>query len=302
MPAVSRGERRGPARPRTKPSPSRVRPSAVRPATRGLSKWRSAHKLGFPRAAGYATATMVLALVLVVFLSTDGRGARLMTVARGAGDSRFANLGLRVGVVHLQGASAPARDEIMQAAALKTGTPILGVDLGAVRARVEKVGWVEHARVIRLLPDTMVIAVMERPLMAVWQHAGRSVVVANDGTVVGSVDPARFSRLPLIVGEGANVAARDVLPELARRPALAARVNALVRVDQRRWDLRLRDGGVIELPAQDEAAALRALDNLDQKGRVLSLGLARIDLRDPEMVVVRPRGGAALITTTMHGV
>lgn len=301
MPAVSRGERRGPARPRTKPSSSRVQPRAARPATRGLSKWRTAHKVGFPRSAGYAAATMVLALVAVVFLSTDGRGARWVTATRGALDSRFSNVGLRVGVVHLQGASAAAQDEIMRAAALKTGTPILDVDLAAVRDRVEKVGWVEHARVIRLLPDTVVVAVVERPLMAVWQRAGRSVVVASDGTVVGSVDPARFSRLPLIVGEGANVAARAILPQLDRRPALATRVNALVRVDQRRWDLRLRDGGVIQLPAQDEATAFKTLDDLDQKGRILALGLARIDLRDPRMVVVRPRGGAAAITTTTHG-
>ena len=301
MPAASRGERRGPARPRTKPSSSRVRPRAVRPAARGLSKWRTAHKVGFPRSAGYAAATMVLALVAVVFLSTDGRGARLAAATRGALDSRFSSVGLRVGVVHLQGASAAAQDEIMQAAALKTGTPILDVDLDAVRDRVEKVGWVEHARVIRLLPDTVVVAVVERPLMAVWQHAGRSVVVASDGRVVGSVDPARFPRLPLIVGEGANVAARDVLPQLARRPALATRVNALVRVDQRRWDLQLRGGEVIQLPAQDEATAFRTLDDLDQKGRILALGLARIDLRDPQMVVVRPRGGAAQITTTTQG-
>ena len=246
---------------------------------------------------------MVAALVLVVFLSTDGRGYQLGAATRGAFESRFASLGLRVGAVHLRGASAAARDEIIQAAALKPGTPILTVDLDAIRARVEKVGWVEHARVIRLFPDTVVVAVVERPLMAVWQHAGRSVVVAADGTVVGSVDPARFSRLPLIVGEEANLTARDVLPQLARRPALAARINALVRVDRRRWDLQLRDGGVIQLPARDEATALKTLDTLDRRGRVLGLGLARIDLRDPAMVVVRPRGGAAPIpTTTTHGV
>ena len=308
MPAASRGERRGAAKPRTKLPPTRARTRAANSGPRTLSKWRTAHKTGWPRVALAAGGVMMIALASVVFVSSSGlagpivattraAGGRIVATTREAFDSRFASLGLRVDVVHLQGASAAAQDEILKAAALKTGTPILGVDLDAVRARVEAVGWVERARVIRLFPDTLVVAVDERPLLAVWQHAGRSVVVASDGTVVGAVDPGQFPRLPLIVGEGANVAARDLLPELTKRPNLAARVDAVVRVDRRRWDLRLKDGGVVELPAKDQAAALRTLDDLDRKGRILGLGLARIDLRDPHMVVVRPRGGAAPVTT-----
>jgi len=64
-------------------------------------------------------------------------------------------------------------------------------------------------------------------------------------------------------------------------------------VDDRRWDLRLRDGSIIQLPATDEQAALIRLDELDQKTRVLDLGFSRIDLRDPEMVAVRPRAASA---------
>jgi cell division protein FtsQ len=67
----------------------------------------------------------------------------------------------------------------------------------------------------------------------------------------------------------------------------------MVRVDDRRWDLRLKDGGVIMLPPEDEGAALKRLDDLDRTAKILDLGLARIDLRDPEMVVVRPRETAA---------
>jgi cell division protein FtsQ len=67
-------------------------------------------------------------------------------------------------------------------------------------------------------------------------------------------------------------------------------MEALVRVDGRRWDIRLKDGGLIQLPATGEDAALIQLDQLDQRARLLELGFARIDLRDPQMVAVRPRG------------
>ena len=71
-----------------------------------------------------------------------------------------------------------------------------------------------------------------------------------------------------------------------------ARIEALVRVDERRWDLRLKDGSLIQLPAVDQDSALIRLDALDQRERLLDLGFARVDLRTPEEVAVRPSEGA----------
>ena len=42
---------------------------------------------------------------------------------------------------------------------------------------------------------------------------------------------------------------KEILPLLAQRPRLMAHMEALVRVDDRRWDLRLKDGTVYEFPA-----------------------------------------------------
>jgi cell division protein FtsQ len=265
----------------------------VRIRARGVSKLAAAKHAGPP--AGLASAAVLLAatLISVVVLATGGRGQALVENARAAARSDLATLGFRVGVVHLQGASPAAQTEILAAAAVKPGSPILDLNLAAVRDRVERVGWVDRARVVRLFPDTVVIAVTQRPLLAVWEHAGRTAVVANNGAVVNEVDPAHFAALPLVVGDGANLAAAGVLPLIAARPRLAAHVDALLRVDDRRWSIRLKDGGTILLPADDEAGALKRLDDLDRTAKILDLGLARIDLRDPDMVVVRPREAAA---------
>jgi cell division protein FtsQ len=110
--------------------------------------------------------------------------------------------------------------------------------------------------------------------------------------VILEADAARFPNLPLVVGQGADQAAGAILPAIASRPRLRDRLEALVRVDDRRWDLRLKDGSLIQLPAIAEDSALIQLDQLDQRRRILDLGFARIDLRDPDMVAVRPRDAA----------
>ena len=68
--------------------------------------------------------------------------------------------------------------------------------------------------------------------------------------------------------------------------------DALVRVDDRRWDLRMKDGSLIQLPAQGEEQALLLLEQLNERSRILALGFERIDLRNPDAMTVRPRANA----------
>jgi len=220
---------------------------------------------------------------------TDHRAERLSSAATTGFLDATARLGLRVDHISLQGASPRSSAAILGAAELPMRAPLLGLDLDAARRRVEQVGWVKRATVMRLYPDSVVVAVQERHLLAVWQRDGRAAVIDADGQVAAGVDPNAFASLPLVVGDGANAAAASILPAVLSRRRLFDRLDALVRVDGRRWDLRMKDGGIIQLPAADEDSALIRLDQLDQQSRILDLGFARIDLRDPEMVLVRPR-------------
>ncbi len=314
MPAAPLSDGHVRSRPRVASPADRARPRAPASIVPASSKLKAARAVGLTVSMAGAVAALLLVLILVAALATGGRGgqaivaaqrvadgaSRLAAMARTMIQGRFATLGFQVGPVHLQGASAASRDEILQAAAIKPGDPIWGIDLNAIRARVEAVGWVQRARVIRLLPDTLVIAVDERPLMAIWQHAGRRDVIVSDGHVVASVRPDQFKALPLIVGEGANDTASSLLPLVMQRPRLAAHLRAIRRVDHRRWDLLLKDGGVVQLDAADEAGSLARLDRLDRASRILDLGYARIDLRNPDLTVVRPRGGQPRVDS--HGV
>ncbi|MGA0599651.1 cell division protein FtsQ/DivIB [Caulobacter sp. KR2-114] len=301
MPAAVRGAERQAVKPRAKrpPSPSK---SAKGAAAVAPSKLHAAQGVGLSPVVALAGTAAIVVLGVTIALATGNRGANLASSMNAGFDNRLAQAGFRVNAVHLQGASKAAEADILAATGLRQGQPIFGLDLAAVRASVEHVGWVKSAKVVRLLPDTLVVAVEERRMLAVWQHAGHSQVVDAEGNVVPEADPGRFAGLPLVVGEGADKAAGEILPAIASRPRLAQRVEAAVRVDDRRWDLRLKDGGLIQLPAAGEEAALIRLDQLDDKSRILELGFARIDLRDPEMVAVRPRASTGAPALVADGV
>lgn len=295
MPAVVRGGRRqgvqGSPRGASSGGRGRARGGASRNAGPIPGQMAAIGRLDLsPRAVVVCLSAGVLALAAV--LATGARAERIGASISHGIDTVTVGMGFSLKRVHIAGASGEAEPAVRQALGLRAGQPLVGLDLDAVRARVQAVGWVKEARVVRLLPDTLIVEVVEHDRLAVWQSAGRAQVIDGQGQVIPGAEAGRYPGLPLVVGKGADQAAAEVLPLLAQRPRLMGRVDALVRVDERRWDLRLKDGSLIQLPAIDQEAALIRLDALDQRERLLDLGFARVDLRTPEEVAVRPSGDA----------
>ena len=235
----------------------------------------------------------VLVLAGLIVLVTGDRPQKIASGITTTFETQTSAMGFKIKAVHVQGTSGMAQADVVAATGLYQDQPILTLDLKALQSKVEAVGWVKSAKVVRLLPDTLVIAVVERQRLAVWQNQGQTKVLDVEGKVIQEANAANFSNLPLVVGVGANEAAPVIMPMVLSRPRLMSRLEALVRVDQRRWDLRLKDGGIIQLPAVGEDSALIQLDQIDQKSRILDMGFERIDLRNPEMLAVRPRAGSA---------
>jgi cell division protein FtsQ len=290
MPAVVRGGRRQssnqPAKRGAAPG-NKGRGRAPRNAPAIPGKMAALGRLDLsPRAVVISIAAGVLLLGGV--LATGARAERIGASIGHGLDGMTAGMGLKLDKVYIEGESPEATAAIQRAVQLNAGQAMTSIDLNAVRERVEAVGWVKSARVVRLLPNTLIIDVTEHDRLAVWQVAGQAWVIDGHGKVIPGADAGRYPNLPLVVGKGAEQAAAEVLPLIAQRPRLQTRLEALVRVDERRCDLRLKDGSLIQLPATNQDAALIQLDEMDQRRRLLELGFARIDLRTPEEVAVRP--------------
>jgi len=289
MAVVVRGAARSTAKPRAQASTKAAGPKRGKASAYNPAKLAATRRVGLSPLSAVAIAAVVAAIGGLAIVASDQHVRHFAQQVGADVDQQLTAQGLRVRAVNIQGASSDAQADIARASGLYRDEPILHVNLETLRHRVEQVGWVKSARVVRLLPDTIVIAVNQRPTFAVWEHGGRALVIDNAGHAIPEADPARFANLPLVVGEGADMASPAILPVVRSHPLVMQHLDALVRVDNRRWDLRMKDGSLIQLPASGEDAALIQLDQLDQKSRILELGFERIDLRDPELVAVRPR-------------
>lgn len=196
--------------------------------------------------------------------------------------------GLRVRNIVIEGRANTPEPLLRAAIGASRGDAMLGFSVEQARARIEQLTWVEHATVERRLPDTLVIQLAERRPFAIWQYRGKFVLIDRAGQIVANQDLAQFRALPLVVGLGAPAAAAPLLDALTARPGLATRVTASVRVAERRWNLRMKNGTDVLLPEGAETAALEKLEKLQDDQALLDRPLAVIDLRLPDKLVVRP--------------
>ena len=218
------------------------------------------------------------------------------SILAGAADRALAAsaaLGLVVRSIDVEGRETTDTAMIMAALAAERGTPILGVSPRRAKEKLESLPWVRSAAIERRLPDTLVVRLAERHPLAVWQHAGKHELVDRDGAVIPVKDLTRFARLPTVVGDDAASHATALIDMLAREPELAARVTAAVRVDDRRWNLRIDHVIDVLLPEANPAEAWARLAAQERANKLLQRDIQTVDMRLPDRLVLRPVGPPA---------
>jgi cell division protein FtsQ len=219
----------------------------------------------------------------------SGRAARAGDALLAAALRASAQAGLTVEDVLLEGRHYTPRAAVLAAVALERGEPILRFDPKLVRARLLALPWIRGASVERQLPDTVVVRIVERRPLALWQRKGRLVLVDDAGEVITARRLGRFRDLPIIIGRDAPENAAALLRMLAGEPGLRARVRAATRIGKRRWTVRLDNGIEIRLPENNAADAWQRLARLERKHKLLAGDVVTVDLRLPDQMILRTR-------------
>ena len=276
---------RAPARPRATQPARRNRSEATQARPSRLRLWLRRRR-GMLRPAGLGLgAAGLLVVAALATMAADPYG-RLAALWDGATEIA-GGAGLTVQEVVLEGSRNTPPELVREALAVHRGDPILGFDPHAARERLEMIAWVSAAHVERHLSGLIKVRITERQPFAIWQRDGRFSVIDDKGEVVSSENVGAFGRLPLVVGTGANRLAAPMVALLRGQPLVQERTHALVRVAERRWNLRLRNGTDVLLPDGQEAAALARLAELHAAQGLLDRPLAAIDLRLPDKLVLR---------------
>jgi len=246
------------------------------------------------KVAGLVFGAFVLAIGLVVLVALDIPAKAERAAGAAVGHAGFMVSGYQiVGLNHMNRSliDGVVTDELRRAAddAGTDKAPQALVNAPEIRERLLRFGWIKDARILRRLPDTLVIDIVERKAAALWQSQGQLALIDSEGVVLDRVPVDQMPDLPLLIGPGANAEEEELSRLMADVPTLKPQLASATWVGGRRWDLNFQSGETVALP-EGELAARAALDKFakqDKASGLLGRGIVRFDLRVPGKMIVR---------------
>ena len=257
------------------------------------SKWayRAQRLMLTPFVRAFLRTGLPLAALLTgvtVHLSDEGRRAALVASLTELREEFEARPEFRVSLARVEGASPELAEAVRARLDLTLPMSSFDIDLDAARERVEELDAVKRAELRVRSGGILQVVITERVPVAIWRTEIGLTLVDEDGhRVAGLLSRNDRPDLPVIAGEGADLATPEALALFDAAGPLATRIRGLVRMGERRWDVVLDRNQRILLPAQNPVQALERLLALDQVQDVMNRDILTVDLRSDHRPTLR---------------
>jgi cell division protein FtsQ len=231
---------------------------------------------------------LLIGSVAGLYFSDEARRGALIGVFTDMRDAFEQRPEFRVSLTSVEGASPELAEAVRARLGLTLPASSFDLDLDAARQRVEGLDAVAQAELRVRSGGVLQVLITERVPALVWRQGDALALLDATGHRVAGL-AARGDRpdLPLVAGDGAEVATPEALEILAAAEPILPRVRGLVRVGERRWDLVLDRNQKIMLPAVGAVPALERLIVLDKAEDLLARDLLTVDLRIENRPVLR---------------
>jgi len=236
---------------------------------------------------------LILGAGLLAYLSQPDVRLRMAEAVVDARDWVQGRPEFMVQLLAIEGAETGVAEMVRAEMQLDLPLSSFDIDLEPLRQRVEALPPVKNAT-LRIRPGGVLeVGILERRPALVWRKATGLALLDVEGVRVGTLN-ARSERgdLPLVVGAGADRVVHEALDLVRAGAPMARRMRGLRRVGERRWDVVLDRGQIIQLPETGAVAALERVILLDSAQELLARDITVVDLRNPRRPTLRLAEGS----------
>jgi cell division protein FtsQ len=192
-------------------------------------------------------------------------------------------LGLELREIVVPGQNRTPKEAIFWALNMVRGNHMWSESLSGMHARLESLPWVKSAAIQRRLPWTLIVTLIEKTPMAIWQNNGKKCIVDEDGNPIRGVLPESFPQLIILTGQEAAKNFYKLFNQLHIIKGLPPVVGASFLRSQR-WNLYLKNGARIQLPQENRGKALTKLATYWPFIKTSPV----VDLRFPDAIILQP--------------
>jgi cell division protein FtsQ len=273
--AESEGPRRRARRERAERRAAQARATAIEEARREAKRRARGRIVNEPKPVGRGVVRGLKMVLLTVLLAIVGVGLALILYFTPAMSARN---------IVVTGTGTVTREEVLDAAQVQPGTPLLQINTDKVADRVAAIRRVASARVQRQYPSALRITIVERVPVVVKDFPDGPHLFDRDGVDFATAPPPPALPYLDVADPGPNDPATKAALQvmLALRPEVAGQVGKIAAPSVSSITLTLGDGRVVIWGSTDrtdeKAEKLAAL--LTQPGRTY-------DVSSPDLPTVK---------------
>lgn len=232
--------------------------------------------------------TVILVGAVVVWFSQEGNRQALVAQLTELRAEFEARPEFRVSLARVEGASPELAEAVRAKLQLPLPMSSFDIDLDAARGRIEALDAVARADLRVRSGGVLQVVITERMPVAIWRtETGLTLLDGTGHRVAGLVARSDRPDLPLIAGEGADLAAPEALALFEAAGPLTPRIRGLVRMGNRRWDVVLDRDQRVMLPEANPVQAMERLLALDHAQDIMNRDILTVDLRSDHRPTLR---------------
>tara|TARA_B100001741_G_C16534853_1_gene591377 strand:- start:979 stop:1779 length:801 start_codon:yes stop_codon:yes gene_type:complete len=176
---------------------------------------------------------------------------------------------------------------ILKSLNIEQGSSIYKIDLKNMHKNLKNINFVSKATIERKFNNTLKINIIEKKPVGILQKNNNYKIIASDGSLIDVQDIYEFSHLPIFIGKNVEKKVNEIL-SLLDETGFKKFIWSVTLINERRWNLNLKNGITILLPEKQFSLSLKKINNLNKKHNFLASNLVEIDLRDKNKIIFQP--------------
>ena len=166
------------------------------------------------------------------------------------------------------------------------------------KSKVEQLDWIKRASIKRKFPDTIYVSIIENLPFAIFIEGINQYLIDDDGEIISkNPDNSKYLELVRVTGSNGNLNFSDLIREInTSYPKILNRIIEVEFIENRRWNLILKQNIKIKLPEKNSSYQLIKLKQLQEEQKLFNTNIIEIDLREIGRATIKVPGGEELKT------
>ncbi len=246
----------------------------------------------YVRRAGISICATIFFIWIGAWIWLSGTAGNIIESAKEKTIQMTLDAGFAVDDILVEGRVNTDIDAINAIINTKKGDPIFAFDPYSAQKMIEKLNWVDSAKVQRYLPNIISIKLHEKTPIALWKNGNTLKIIDGKGKLITDTNIGKFKDFIIVTGKDAPEHTAELIKTLKAEPEIFTITEYAGRIGERRWNLITKNNIKVKLPEKDMGLAIAKLAKIQRQEKLLEKDITMIDLRSPDRIIVRTSPGA----------